>query len=215
MYHIEKDLNNLIVLSAVVELHITHYSLYKDLDNQLGIFLWFLCQYHRELNSFYSIVNCSSRYRNILEKSLILWDAFLHCIKYARKMGFPWSAFFCIRTESNSALIWKNTSQKKTIFWHNLHSVNSNILNNKLPEPFFFNCDSLHARLNSHHKAWNHKKKKHNKITANRKSVQKEPTVKRYLLILDLKPLRSYVKGKNSKGRKFKSLAVWGKKLLR
>ena len=137
MYHIEKDLNNLIVLSAVVELHITHYSLYKDLDDQLGIFLWFLCRYHIELNSFYSIVNCSSRYRNILEKSLILWDAFLHCIKYARKMGFPWSAFFCIRTESNSALIWKNTSQKKTIFWHNLHSVNSNILNNKLPEPFF------------------------------------------------------------------------------
>ena len=53
------------------------------------------------------------------------------------------------------------------------------------------NWDSLHARLNSHYKAENFKKKKHKKITAYRKSVQTEPTVKRCLLILDLKPLRS------------------------
>ena len=51
----------------------------------------------------------------------------------------------------------------------------------------FFNWDSLHARLNSHYKAWSYKKKKHKKIKAYRKSVQKEPTVKRCLLILDLK----------------------------
>ena len=36
---------------------------------------------------------------------------------------------------------------------------------------FFFNWDSLHARLISHYKAWGYKKKKHKKIKANRKSV--------------------------------------------
>ena len=43
---------------------------------------------------------------------------------------------------------------------------------------------------------------------------RKEPTVKRCLLILDLKSFRSYVKGKHSIGREFHSLAVQGKKLL-
>ena len=56
---------------------------------------------------------------------------------------------------------------------------------------FFFKWDSLHARLNSHSTAWSYKKKKHKKIKAYRKSVKKEPTVKRCLLILDLKPFRS------------------------
>ena len=51
-------------------------------------------------------------------------------------------------------------------------------------------------------------------IKAYRKSVQKEPTVKRSLLILDLKPFRSQVKGKHSLGREFQGLAVPGKKLL-
>ena len=46
------------------------------------------------------------------------------------------------------------------------------------------------------------------------KSVQKKHTVQRCLLILDLKPLRSWVKGKHSIGREFQSLAVQGKKLL-
>ena len=36
--------------------------------------------------------------------------------------------------------------------------------------------------------------KKHKKVKAYRKSVQKEPTVEKYLLILDLKPLRSKFK---------------------
>ena len=58
--------------------------------------------------------------------------------------------------------------------------------------PFFlFNWDSLHARLNSHYKAWSYKKGSTKKITGYRKFVKKEPTVTRYLLILDLKPLRS------------------------
>ena len=55
----------------------------------------------------------------------------------------------------------------------------------------FFNWDSLHARLNSHYKAWSHKKKIHKKIKPCRKSLQKEPTVNRFLLILDLNPFRS------------------------
>ena len=63
---------------------------------------------------------------------------------------------------------------------------------------FFFNWDLLHARLNSHYEAWSYKKKKHKKITGYRKSVQKESTVNGCLLILDLKPLRSQVKGKHS-----------------
>ena len=47
-------------------------------------------------------------------------------------------------------------------------------LETKIPSKFFFfffNCDSLHARLNSHYEAWGYRKKKHNKITAYRKSV--------------------------------------------
>ena len=55
----------------------------------------------------------------------------------------------------------------------------------------FFDRDSLHARLNSHYKAWSSKKKKHKKAESYRTSVQKEPTVKKFLLILDLKPLKS------------------------
>ena len=71
-----------------------------------------------------------------------------------------------------------------------------------------------HARLNSHYEAWSYKKKKHKKIKAYGKSVQKEPTVKRCLLILHLKPLRLLVKRKHSIGRTFYSLAVRGRKLL-
>ena len=55
----------------------------------------------------------------------------------------------------------------------------------------FLNLDLLHARLNSHYKTWSYKKKKHKKIKAYRKSVQKKPTVKGCLLILDLKPFKS------------------------
>ena len=45
---------------------------------------------------------------------------------------------------------------------------------------------------------WSYKKKTHKKIEAYRKSVYKEPTVERCLLILDLKSFRSWVKGKHS-----------------
>ena len=72
---------------------------------------------------------------------------------------------------------------------------------------FLFNWDSLHTRLSRHYEAWSYKKKKHKKIKTYRKSAQKEPNVKRCLLILDLKPLRSSLKGKHSTGREFQSLA--------
>ena len=36
---------------------------------------------------------------------------------------------------------------------------------------FFFHWDSLHARLNSHYKAWNYKKKKHKRVKTQMKSV--------------------------------------------
>ena len=78
---------------------------------------------------------------------------------------------------------------------------------------FLFKWDSLHARLNSYYEAWSCRKKKHKKVKAYRKSVQKEPTVEKSLLILDLKPLRSKFKWKHSIGKEFQSLAVREKKL--
>ena len=56
---------------------------------------------------------------------------------------------------------------------------------------FFFHRDSLHAKLNKNYKAWSYKKKMRKKIKVYRKPLQKEPTVNRYLLILDLKAFRS------------------------
>ena len=57
------------------------------------------------------------------------------------------------------------------------------------------NWDSLHARVNSHYQAWSYNKKKHKKIKMYWKFVQKIPTIKRCLLILNLKLFRSQVKG--------------------
>ena len=48
----------------------------------------------------------------------------------------------------------------------------------------------IRSRLNNHYKAWSYMKKKHKKIKAYMKSLKKEPTVNRCLLILDLKPFR-------------------------
>ena len=61
----------------------------------------------------------------------------------------------------------------------------------KNTQDIFFKLEITHARLNRHYEAWSYKKKMHKKIRAQRKSVLKEPTVKRCLSILDLKPLRS------------------------
>ena len=53
----------------------------------------------------------------------------------------------------------------------------------------FFNWDLLYARLNSHLEVWSYVTKKHKNIKAYKKSVQEEFTVKRYLIILDLKAI--------------------------
>ena len=68
--------------------------------------------------------------------------------------------------------------------------LNLNCEKQILVSVIFLNCDSLHARLNSHYKTWSFKKREHKKIKAYMKSLYKEPTVDMCLLILDLKPLR-------------------------
>ena len=55
---------------------------------------------------------------------------------------------------------------------------------------YFFNWDSLYARLISHYKARSYKEKKYKKIKLYRKPLLKEPTGNRCLIILDLKPFR-------------------------
>ena len=75
----------------------------------------------------------------------------------------------------------------------------------------YFNQDSFHASLNSHYKASRYKKK----IKAQKfKASKKEYSLIRCLLILNLKPFRSYVKGKYSISRESQNLALQGKKLL-
>ena len=81
--------------------------------------------------------------------------------------------------------------------------------------PFFSNWDSLHARLNSQYKAWSYKKKKHKKINAYRKSIKKELSVNRCLLILNLETFKSQFIGKHSIGRECQSATKPGKKLLK
>ena len=56
---------------------------------------------------------------------------------------------------------------------------------------YFLKLDSLHARINSHYRAWSYKKKKYKKIKAYRKSFRKNLKIKRCLPILDFKPFRS------------------------
>ena len=48
---------------------------------------------------------------------------------------------------------------------------NPNVPITNLSNRVFFYWDSLHPRLNSHYETWSYKQKKHNKITAYRKSV--------------------------------------------
>ena len=62
-------------------------------------------------------------------------------------------------------------------------------INNKqhLVNTVFFNWDSLYTRLNSHYEAWSYKKKE----KTYRKSVLKEPTLRRCLWFIELKPFWS------------------------
>ena len=50
--------------------------------------------------------------------------------------------------------------------------------------PFFVNWNSLHARLNSHYKAWSYKKKKYKKIKANLKHPYFSPIKASLFLML-------------------------------
>ena len=94
----------------------------------------------------------------------------LHTEILLRELSMPESIWTQLKTLPLQ-LVLRTTNQTKVFF------------------AFFFN--SLHARLSSHYKAWSYKKKNHKKIRAHRKSVQKEHTVKRCLLILDFKAPRS------------------------
>ena len=53
---------------------------------------------------------------------------------------------------------------------------------------FYLKLGFTPCKAERHYKAWSYKKKKHKKIKTYRKSVLKEPAVKRCLLILDLNP---------------------------
>ena len=73
-------------------------------------------------------------------------------------MLFPWNTKTTDRKGTN----------KQNMYMQIKHSEKDNI--EKGHYDFFFNWDSLHARLNSHYKAWSYKKST-KKITAYRKSV--------------------------------------------
>ena len=169
------------------------------LINQLTKYL-----YIRQLNPLYLIKNCA-----------------LHCRIFQKRSFFTTFLVFltvdevCYISNKNQPpnnLVKSQYFSQKTLY----PSFKRKVCKTQILTAFsfFFNWDSLHARLNSHYEAWSYKKRSTKKITGYRKSVQKEPTVKRCLLILDLKPLRSQVKGKHSIGREFQSLAARGKKLL-
>ena len=112
------------------------------------------------------ITNCQN-----LSIELIDWLGSLHVVRHTRKLWIdPITLVACGQVCSGvQRVLWN--AKPPIIF---------------LIFYFFFNWDSLHARLNSHYKVWSCKKKEHKKIKAYR-----NPTVKRCLLILDFKPLRS------------------------
>ena len=101
---------------------------------------------------------------------------------------FPWSPVISCERK---LFVKENPDRKKKkqnmclFSKHNLFHAATRLLH---PVRSFFNWDSLHA---TYYEAWSYKKKKHKKIKVYRKYVQKEPSVKRCLLIQDLKPLRS------------------------
>ena len=74
--------------------------------------------------------------------------------------------------ESNTVTIICLTFKESILaFWKSLpgHSVTILGIENELL--FFFNWDSLHAKLNSYYEAWSYKKRSTKKITGYRKSV--------------------------------------------
>ena len=79
---------------------------------------------------------------------------------------------------------------------------------------FLSNWDSLHARLDSHYEARSYKKKKHIKVKAYRKSVSKEPTVKRCLVNSSLKATKIIGQRKAFYRQRISSLVERRKRLL-
>ena len=99
------------------------------------------------------------------------------------------SSFFPIKKLSNS---YGTKSQQKQ-FAQKLHCILFKF------DTGFSSCCTFLTRIDSTgswaatatYKTWSYKKKKRKKIKAYRKSLMKEHTVNRYLLILDLKSFRS------------------------
>ena len=79
--------------------------------------------------------------------------------------------FNSIATKIDSKIIQTKTNFDDTFVSPNENSFFIHPTTKEETEDFFFNCDSLHARLNSHYKAWSYKKKKHRKVKAYFKSV--------------------------------------------
>ena len=80
-------------------------------------------------------------------------------------------------------IVLKNKDKSKYDYFYS--SSKAEIITNG--SDIFLNRDSFHIRLNSHYKTWSYKKKKLKKIKAYMKSLWKEPTVNRCMLILDSK----------------------------
>ena len=133
------------------------------------------------------------------------WNLFSLCFSVMKKIEIAkWKHIDCSVWEQLNAWNEQAPVFERSLLWHELfelflintemgriciESTNYASLKGNY-KVLFFNWDSLHARLNSPYKAWCYKKKKHKKIKAYRKSLQKEPTVNRCLLILGLKPCR-------------------------
>ena len=79
---------------------------------------------------------------------------FLQIWQYALTAKLRAANKHTIRLILDSLVVWETT-----------------VKNKRYSAVFFLNWDSLHARLNSHYKAWSYKKKKYKKIKAYRKSV--------------------------------------------
>ena len=98
--------------------------------------------------------------KNIPPPPHILW---WHTLALALLQSLPYFFFLCWSASSYLCMVFYSISSNMVRFSQSIHLL--------MCCCWFFNWDSLHARLNSHYKAWSYKKKKHKKIKAYRKSV--------------------------------------------
>ena len=131
------------------------------------------------MNSLTSVKNCSTMKTLAKFPTSLQISNFIVLRNFQRKKIFPpqnKSLFF--KKLRLSFYLMHETYQKLTLL--NLEACST--LRKKIKfsitqtciKLFFLkkkNWDSLHARLNSHHKAWSYMKKKQKKIKAHRKSV--------------------------------------------